>query len=98
MAEGRRGDDDVELVDEELRGAVVALPLDDRAVVVLRYFADLSVAETASALDVPEGTVKTRTRRALAHLRQAGLVEGSDASVDGAPTDEPEDATEEAPR
>ena len=33
--------------------------------VVLRFHADLSVAQTAAALGMPEGTVKTRTRRAL---------------------------------
>lgn len=64
---------DAGLADEAVRAAVAALPADERAVVVLRFHADLSVAATAAALGVPEGTVKTRTRRALAHLRAAGL-------------------------
>lgn len=64
---------DAGLADEVVRAAVAALPADERAVVVLRFHADLSVADTASALGVPEGTVKTRTRRALGRLRGAGL-------------------------
>jgi RNA polymerase sigma factor (sigma-70 family) len=39
-----------------------------RAVVVCRIFLELSVAETASALDIPEGTVKSRLARALDRL------------------------------
>ncbi|MEZ5209200.1 MAG: sigma factor-like helix-turn-helix DNA-binding protein [Acidimicrobiales bacterium] len=42
----------------------------ERAVIVLRYFADLTTAETAPVLGIPEGTVKTRARRALANLRR----------------------------
>ncbi len=44
--------------------------LDDthRAVIVCRIFLELSVAETAAALDVPEGTVKSRLARALDKL------------------------------
>jgi DNA-directed RNA polymerase specialized sigma24 family protein len=37
---------------------------------VLRYFADLSVADTAAALRTSEGTVKAHTSRAMARLRQ----------------------------
>lgn len=58
---------------QAVRDALMELPHDLRAVVVLRYFADFSVAETATALDVPEGTVKTRTRKALAELGDLGL-------------------------
>lgn len=58
---------------EMVRGALLQLPHDLRAVVVLRYYADFSVSETAIALDVPEGTVKTRTRKALAELGDLGL-------------------------
>ena len=52
-----------------LREAVRALPEELRAVVVLRYFQGLTLAETAAALDIPPGTVSTRQRRALALLR-----------------------------
>ena len=40
-----------------------------RAVLVLRYFDDLTEAETAAALDISVGTVKSHTREALARLR-----------------------------
>jgi RNA polymerase sigma factor (sigma-70 family) len=41
----------------------------DRDVVVCRYLLELSEAETAAVLDMPKGTVKSRTARALARLR-----------------------------
>ena len=52
-----------------LKEAVRRLPEDLRAVIILRFFAGLSQAETAAALEVPQGTVATRQRRALALLR-----------------------------
>lgn len=53
----------------EVREAVAALAPKKRLTLVLRYFADLSVATTAEVMQVPENTVKTLTRRALAELR-----------------------------
>ena len=52
-----------------LREAVERLPREVRAVIVLRYFAGLTLAETAQALEVPPGTVSTRQRKGLALLR-----------------------------
>lgn len=52
-----------------LKEAVARLPQDLRAVVVLRYFTGLTLAETAEALDIPQGTVSTRQRRALQLLK-----------------------------
>jgi RNA polymerase sigma factor (sigma-70 family) len=49
--------------------AVAALPEVERLVIVCRYFLDLSELETAAALAVPPGTVKSRLVRALARLR-----------------------------
>jgi RNA polymerase sigma-70 factor (ECF subfamily) len=51
----------------------------DRDVLVCRYLLDLSEAETAVALGWPKGTVKSRTARALARLREhLGREEGGD--------------------
>src|SRR6266702_6867597 len=48
-----------------------------RAVIVLRYWLDLTEAEAAAALNCSAGTVKSQTSRALAALRQsAELVDG----------------------
>ncbi|MBV9291619.1 MAG: RNA polymerase sigma factor [Frankiales bacterium] len=52
-----------------VRSAVSQLEPDLRAVIVLRYYADLSVADIARMLDVPEGTIKSRLHRAAAVLR-----------------------------
>ena len=52
-----------------LKEAVRRLPEDLRAVIILRFFVGLSQAETAAALEVPQGTVATRQRRALQLLR-----------------------------
>jgi RNA polymerase sigma-70 factor (ECF subfamily) len=54
---------------QALLGAVEALDEDDRQVVVCRYFLDLSGQETAAALGIAEGTVKSRLSRALVKLR-----------------------------
>jgi RNA polymerase sigma factor (sigma-70 family) len=56
---------------EGIRAAVRALPPEQRAAVALFYFEDLSIAETAIALDVPAGTVKTRLMHARRKLLAA---------------------------
>jgi RNA polymerase sigma factor (sigma-70 family) len=58
-----------------VRAAVASLAQRERAVVVLRYFADFSVRDVSELLGYPEGTVKTLTARALASLRNAGLTQ-----------------------
>lgn len=55
----------------ELMGALRTLRDDDREVLGARFLLDLSEAETAETLGIPRGTVKSRTSRALARLREA---------------------------
>ena len=63
------------LLDSEQRRRLLAtvngLPEDQRVVISLRYFAELSEEETAETLGLPRGTVKSRTARALGRLREA---------------------------
>jgi RNA polymerase sigma-70 factor (sigma-E family) len=54
---------------------LASLPWDQRAVLVLRFIDDLTERQTAAALKCSEGTVKSRTSRALAKLRASGLIQ-----------------------
>jgi RNA polymerase sigma-70 factor (sigma-E family) len=54
----------------EISEAIQALPDRQRQVIVMRFFLDMSVAETAQTLGSSEGTVKSHTARALAGLRK----------------------------
>ncbi|MEV6240044.1 SigE family RNA polymerase sigma factor [Lentzea sp. NPDC051838] len=56
--------------DFDLRLALDALPPGQRAVVVLRYWEDLSITETARILGRTEGTVKSQAAKGLAALRE----------------------------
>jgi RNA polymerase sigma-70 factor (sigma-E family) len=53
----------------DIVAALRQLPERQRAAVVLRYFLDLSEADTAAAMGVSRGSVKTHLSRALARLR-----------------------------
>lgn len=55
----------------ELLDALDRLPYRQKAVLVLRYYADLSEADIATALDCRAGTVKSLASRGLAQLRKA---------------------------
>ncbi len=55
---------------EVLRRALLQLSPRQRAVVVLRYYEDLSERDTADALGISTGTVKSHARDGLARLRQ----------------------------
>lgn len=78
----RMPDEVVEPPDVGVRRDVIAalatLPRGQRAVVVLRYFDDLTETQTAATLGVSVGTVKSQTARALRSLRTSGLLEASD--------------------
>lgn len=52
-----------------LEEAMAQLPEQLRQVIILRYFTGLTLSETAEALQIPQGTVVTRQRRALTLLR-----------------------------
>jgi RNA polymerase sigma factor (sigma-70 family) len=67
--------------------AVQALPVRQRAVLVLRYYEDRTEAEVAQLLGLQVGTVKSRAHRALARLRDQL----------GSPTLDPASRTEEGP-
>nr|WP_033400724.1 SigE family RNA polymerase sigma factor [Actinokineospora enzanensis] len=56
---------------EVLRSALLSVPPGQRAVLVLRFVADLSVEQAAAALSCSTGTVKSQTARGLATLRAA---------------------------
>ncbi|MFC9976242.1 SigE family RNA polymerase sigma factor [Spirillospora sp. NPDC127200] len=55
----------------DLRAALAALPPRQRAVVVLRFYCDLSVEQTAAELNCSTGTVKSQSARGLEALRRA---------------------------
>jgi len=54
----------------EVFAALSRLSADQREVLVLRFYGDLSVAETAAATGTSEGTVKSRTSRGLDRMRE----------------------------
>lgn len=74
------GDDGREVAErlvwaDEVRGALDLLPELQRDVIELAYFEGYTQTEIAAALDIPLGTVKTRTARGLQRL--SGLLENS---------------------
>jgi RNA polymerase sigma-70 factor (sigma-E family) len=70
-----RAGDDEDRVDLRLAlvGALADLSRGQRATVVLRYYCDLSEAETADVLGCSVGTVKSQAAKGLARLRASGL-------------------------
>ena len=53
-----------------VKSAVENLPEELKEIIILRYFADYSVRDTAIFLDLPQGTVATRARKALELLKE----------------------------
>lgn len=67
----------------EVRKAVASLPPRQRSALVLRYYLDMSIIETAQLMDCSEGTVKALTHKASRTLQRhpsfAGAKEVADA-------------------
>ena len=76
--------DPIQHVDRRLAvvRALQSLPHRRRQCVVLRYFADLSVEETAEQLGITTGTVKSQTARALDQVRDALQSQGLDIELE----------------
>ena len=55
--------------DDDLRSHIRNLPAQQRAAIILRYYEDLTEAQTAEVLGISVGTVKSHTSRALNALR-----------------------------
>ena len=70
---------------DQLGRGFARLSVEQRAVIVLRFLHDLTLAQVAEALDVPIGTVASRLDRALKALR-AALEADDRATHDPAPT------------
>ena len=64
---------------DALAGALAGMPDEERTVILLAYQQELSQSEIAERLGWPLGTVKTRTRRALARLR--AILEADEAGA-----------------
>ncbi|MDI1462144.1 SigE family RNA polymerase sigma factor [Catellatospora sp. KI3] len=65
--------------DGELWRLLTTLPRQQRAVIVLRYYEDMSEAQIAQTLGCSQGTVKSTTSRAMAKLREALAPAGMEA-------------------
>jgi RNA polymerase sigma-70 factor (ECF subfamily) len=68
---------------EELERAFGRLSIDHRAVVVLHHYADLAMPQVAKALEIPEGTAKSRYHYAMAALRAALEADSRLAAAEG---------------
>jgi RNA polymerase sigma-70 factor (sigma-E family) len=65
-----------------VREAVASLPRRQRTALVLRYYLDLSLAETARLMDCSEGTVKAATHKAVASLRKHPSIAPAQEAID----------------
>ena len=75
FADHARSEDLAESVAREsegatVRAALVSLPAEQKRTVEMTYFAGLTISEVADRMSVPVGTVKSRLRLALQHLRR----------------------------
>lgn len=72
--------DDISTLRLDLLRALEALPRMQRAVLTLRYFDDMSTAEVATVLGIPEGTVKSHSHRGCAALRGSVHLAGQEVT------------------
>lgn len=59
-----------EELDEALRNVLNHLPADARMLFALRFEEELTVAQTATIMQLPEGTVKSRQHKIMNHIKQ----------------------------
>jgi len=52
-----------------LKEIISRLPEDLKEIIILRYFSGFTLSQTAVALDIPQGTLVTKQRRALSILK-----------------------------
>lgn len=73
---------DQALIEErhDVLAALSRLPRGQRAVIVLRFYDDLTETQTADALGISVGTVKSQTSRALRALRESSLLKAEEES------------------
>ncbi|MDZ5621476.1 SigE family RNA polymerase sigma factor [Nocardioides sp. HM23] len=69
----------------DLVAALATLPRGQKAVVVLRYFEDLTEQQTADVLGISTGTVKSQCSRALTSLRSSPHLQQEDGTDGGQP-------------
>jgi len=67
---GKPDPDNADKTRSELATVLSSLPETHREVLLMRFVDDMSLAEIAAALSIPEGTVKSRLHNAIAALRQ----------------------------
>ena len=67
---------------DRMERELIKLPIDQRAVMVLRFYLDLPVATVATVLDIPIGTAKSRLHYGLRALRSS-MDDSSTASMRG---------------
>jgi RNA polymerase sigma-70 factor (sigma-E family) len=70
----------------DLRAALQTLPPRRRATIVLRYYCDYSVEQTAQLLGCSPGTVKSQTSKALTQLRDVLEPDGADVDAEATST------------
>ena len=80
-ASGAAAAGDVATTGVAVRAALRRLPADQRAAIVLRFYADLSEAQIATELGVAAGTVKSRISRGMAALRSSGLLTDEELAI-----------------